>query len=47
MSKDDAMKKYMKNVLEITKKIPGKESEALRKELEGYVHLMTCDLTHF
>ena len=35
MSKDDAMKKYIAKAVEITKKIPSKESEAFRKELEG------------
>jgi hypothetical protein len=33
------MKKYIAKVVEITKKIPGKESEAARKEIEGYHEL--------
>ena len=36
ITKDEAMKQYIQKVVEITKKIPGKESEAARKEIEGY-----------
>ena len=39
MTKEDAMKEYIKKVVEITKKIPGKGSEAARKEIEGYERL--------
>jgi len=37
ISKDEAMKKYIQIVLDVTKKMPGKESESLKKQLEGYV----------
>lgn len=36
MGKEEAMRKYIKKVIEVSKKIPGKESDGLRKELEGY-----------
>jgi acyl-CoA-binding protein len=36
MSKEDAMKEYIKKIVEISQKIPGKQSEAIRKELQGY-----------
>lgn len=35
MSKDEAMRKYISKILELSSKIPGKQSEKLRKELEN------------
>eukprot|EP01114_Cavostelium_apophysatum_P014340 TRINITY_DN3692_c0_g1_i1.p1 TRINITY_DN3692_c0_g1~~TRINITY_DN3692_c0_g1_i1.p1 ORF type:complete len:121 (+),score=20.91 TRINITY_DN3692_c0_g1_i1:113-475(+) len=35
IGKEDAMRRYVQKVLEVSKKAPGKESETLRKEIES------------
>jgi len=35
INKEEAMRKYIQKITEVAQKIPGKESEALKKDLQG------------